>query len=250
MNIVRTTVVVALFAALLFPRPAVAQQSASDAMVEQGIALRNRGQSQAAITHLQQVWRTTRNPRALAQLAATEQSMGRWADAEEHFVELLAHREMPWVQANRARVERSLDVVRRRVADDLSATPEAEVANPAPRAEVAPDGVRSGGVQRALGWVSAGLAVAGLGVGITGSVLSANFRDGFGNTCDDVHRCSDADLNTMLRHEDLKVVGFVAAGTFALGAVALLLTAPSRSASTRGLRVAVTSAGVGALWRW
>lgn len=86
-------------------------QAELDARVLHGIELRDAGQADAAIEHLRRVWETTHYPRALAQLAVTEQTLGRWTEADRHFREVLALASHTWVQQNRSRVEQSLAVV-------------------------------------------------------------------------------------------------------------------------------------------
>ncbi len=99
-----------LAAALAAPA-ASAQQPDLDAQVQHGIALREAGQNDAAVEYLRGLWERSRYPRALAQLAVTEQTLGRWADADRHFREVLAMTAHPWVVQNRARVEQSLATV-------------------------------------------------------------------------------------------------------------------------------------------
>lgn len=101
----------AVGAALLCASTAFAQQADFDAQVQHGIALRESNQSDAALEHLRRVWETTRYPRALAQIAVTEQTLGRWVEADRSFREVLALSAHPWVQQNRARIEQSLATV-------------------------------------------------------------------------------------------------------------------------------------------
>lgn len=106
-------IVSALFvgAMLLCAAPAFAQQAELDAQVQHGIALRESNQADAALEHFRRVWESTRYPRALAQIAVTEQTLGRWVEADRSFRAVLALSAHPWVQQNRARVEQSLATV-------------------------------------------------------------------------------------------------------------------------------------------
>jgi len=98
-------------ALLLVSSGALAQSPELDAQVQHGIALRESNQADAAVEHLRTLWERSRYPRALAQLAVTEQTLGRWADADRHFREVLAMTTHTWVVQNRARVEQSLATV-------------------------------------------------------------------------------------------------------------------------------------------
>ncbi len=111
-------------AAILCVSPAIAQQVELDAQVQHGIALRESNQSGAALEHLRRVWETTRYPRALAQVAVTEQTLGRWVEADRAFREVLALSSHPWVQQNRTRIEQSLVVLAEHLGElDVSGVP-------------------------------------------------------------------------------------------------------------------------------
>lgn len=97
-------------AAALAAAPAAAQTPA-DAAISRGVALRREGRDEAALRVFQLAWRTSRAPRALAQVALAEQALGRWVDAESHLVEALAARD-PWVHSHLAILQSALAEIR------------------------------------------------------------------------------------------------------------------------------------------
>lgn len=106
----------------------------------------------------------------------------------------------------------------------------------------------SGGVTRALGWVSLGVAALSLGGGVIAMVL----RDGAAERWNDDDRCltgsrtreqncSDDRVMVSTAH-DLMVGGYVAGGVLAVGAMVLFLAAPSSQERAAAPRV---SFGIG-----
>lgn len=104
--------------------------------------------------------------------------------------------------------------------------------------------------QRALGWVSAGVAAVGLGVGIWATAERFNRRDLYDRECPTGGFAADRLAYCDGLHDDVsdgsvlipQVVGFAAAGAFAVTSVVLFLTAPT---STRSPRTAAFSCGPG-----
>ena len=131
---------VALVLALVIPGAAIAQQPDLDARVRQGMALREQNQPDAAMEHFRRLWESTHYPRALAQLAVTEQTLGRWAEADRHFREVLAITDHVWVQQNRALIQESLNTIAEHIGEleVLGAPPGAELWVNEQRAAVTP----------------------------------------------------------------------------------------------------------------
>ena len=106
----------------------------------------------------------------------------------------------------------------------------------------------SGGVTRALGWVSLGFAAVSLGGGVIAMVL----RDGAAERWNDDSRClvgsrtreenCGDDRATASTAHDLMVGGYVAGGVLAVGAMVLFLASPSAQERPTAPRV---SFGVG-----
>jgi hypothetical protein len=121
--------IVAFVVVLTFIQTAIAQQPDPDAQVRQGMALREQNQPDAAIEHFRRVWDRTHYPRALAQIAVTEQTLGRWAEADRHFREVLAITDHVWVQQNRALIQDSLNTIAEHLGEleVLGAPPGAEL---------------------------------------------------------------------------------------------------------------------------
>lgn len=90
-------------------------QTALDAQISRGVALRRDGRDEAALEVFQSAWRTSRAPRALAQVALAEQALGRWVTAETHLVEALGASRDPWVRAHLAILQSALEEIRQHV---------------------------------------------------------------------------------------------------------------------------------------
>lgn len=79
---------------------ASAQTDPVEARFEQGRALRRERRDAEALAHFEALYRDTRQPRALAQVALAEAALGRWVVAEAHLTEALAQADA-WITANR-----------------------------------------------------------------------------------------------------------------------------------------------------
>jgi hypothetical protein len=88
-------------------------ESAEDALVREGVALRRAGRDDEAAAVLRRAWSLRRSPRASGQLALAEQALGRWARAEPLLLAALAAPDDAWVERNRAVLEGALAVARR-----------------------------------------------------------------------------------------------------------------------------------------
>ncbi|MBL8685828.1 MAG: PEGA domain-containing protein [Myxococcales bacterium] len=95
--------------------PSASPIVAPEELVRRGVAERSAGRDEAALALFQQAWEQGHSPVALAQIAVTEQSLGRWLLAERHLREALASAEHPYIQRNRAALEEAYATIRRRV---------------------------------------------------------------------------------------------------------------------------------------
>ncbi|MFO0560864.1 MAG: PEGA domain-containing protein [Polyangiales bacterium] len=77
-----------------------------------GMALRAQHRDEAARAVFEALWTRTHEPRARARQALAEQSLGRYAEAESHLAEALAHGQDPWIAQNRALLEPVLQQAR------------------------------------------------------------------------------------------------------------------------------------------
>lgn len=84
-------------------------------LVRRGVVERTAGRDEAALALFQRAWEDGRSPVALAQIAVTEQSLGRWVLAERHLREALYSFDHPYIQRNRAALEQAYATIRRHV---------------------------------------------------------------------------------------------------------------------------------------
>lgn len=96
------------------PIAAPPTQSPADRLVDAGIAAREQGHDDEALTLFRQAWELDHGARARAQMGFAEQALGHWVEAEQYVEEALATTD-PWVERNRAAVERSLATIRQNV---------------------------------------------------------------------------------------------------------------------------------------
>lgn len=66
-----------------------ARAQTPEELIAEGISLREQGQDAQALPLFERAYERSHSARALAQIAATEMALQRWADAEAHFVVLL-----------------------------------------------------------------------------------------------------------------------------------------------------------------
>lgn len=136
MRMVRSVMLLALVAA---PSAVFAQANPIDARFEAGRALRRDHRDAEALSHFQQLYAESHQPRALAQVGLAEAALGRWADAETHLSQALASPDA-WITENRA-AGAMLDQQAQRIAAHLGSL---DVVSDAPGAEVWVGGQRVG----------------------------------------------------------------------------------------------------------
>jgi hypothetical protein len=93
------------------PAPGSPQVSESDALILQGLSLREQGKDRDALQLFERAYQLAPTPRALAQRALAEQALGGWAIAEVHLHEALAAGGDPWIAQHRQALESALAVI-------------------------------------------------------------------------------------------------------------------------------------------
>ncbi|MCC6877440.1 MAG: PEGA domain-containing protein, partial [Sandaracinaceae bacterium] len=96
-----------LLLASLLAAPLARAQDA-DALLDEGIALREQGRDEEALARFEQAQALAPSARALAQIALAEQALGRFADAERHLQEALSDVEDRFIRRNQALLEQAL----------------------------------------------------------------------------------------------------------------------------------------------
>lgn len=96
-------------------RPASAEDA--EALIQRGVELRQQGKDEPALELFRRALAESPTPRARAQVALAEQALGMWALAERDLVAALAAEGDPWIQKNKAALERALGVVREHLGD-------------------------------------------------------------------------------------------------------------------------------------
>ncbi len=120
----RTHIAAIAFLAAASTTPVARAQSNVEADLARGVALRRQGQDQAALEVFQAAWRSSRAPRALAQVALAEHALGRWVEAEEHLVEALGGTSDAWVRNRLSVLQSALTEIRQHVGRlDISGRP-------------------------------------------------------------------------------------------------------------------------------
>ena len=98
-------------ASLLAAGVARAADEDPEALIQQAVELRRKGDNARAYGYLKRAYDLARTPRSAAQLGLVEHALGRYPDAEVHLGEALATSD-PWVGENRSRLESSRNFVR------------------------------------------------------------------------------------------------------------------------------------------
>ena len=108
-----TRLLLTLVVLSLAPRQlALSQASPSAAaLLDEGYALRERGEDDQALAKFQEAYRLSPEPRALAQIALAEQALGRWLEAEQHLQGALADSRDPWIAQRRQLLVQSLHAI-------------------------------------------------------------------------------------------------------------------------------------------
>jgi hypothetical protein len=79
-----------------------------EALIARGIEFRKRREDRLALAAFERAWMLGGSPRALAQLALAEQSLGLWREAFEHLENALSRADDPWISAHHATLEVAL----------------------------------------------------------------------------------------------------------------------------------------------
>jgi len=111
----------------------LAHADSADALIEQGLVLREAGRDAEALDRFKKAYAVTPSPRALAQMALAEQALGRWVVAEANLGRALRSVQDPWIMKNRAALDGALVTIARHLGD-------LEVAGGTAGAEVLLDG--------------------------------------------------------------------------------------------------------------
>jgi len=85
-------------------QPVLAQDDEApspEGLIDEGIALREQGRDEEALTRFERAWELGHAPRALTQVALAEQALGRWLDAYAHLEEALAATDDEWIAPRR-----------------------------------------------------------------------------------------------------------------------------------------------------
>lgn len=102
---------------LLLAAPAAqAQDVAADALLEQGLALREHGEHARALVYFQRAYEIEPSPRALAQIALAHQALHQWVTAFKKLTEAIAQSSDPWIRSRRTALETALASARTHVA--------------------------------------------------------------------------------------------------------------------------------------
>jgi tetratricopeptide (TPR) repeat protein len=93
------------------PAPAVAEVAESDALILQGLKLREQGKDAEALQLFVRAQELAPTPRALAQRALAEQALGNWVQAEIHLSQALADTDDPWITHHRQALDAAFAVI-------------------------------------------------------------------------------------------------------------------------------------------
>lgn len=110
----RGVLVVLLVAAVSALGAAPASAQSAEALIDEGIQLREQGRDGDALERFQRAFRESGTARALAQVALAEQALGRWVDANAHLTEALAMGGV-WIETHRPTLENALATIRSRL---------------------------------------------------------------------------------------------------------------------------------------
>lgn len=92
-----------------------AQDAESEALIEEGVTLREQGRDADARERFERAYALSSSSRALAQLALAEQALGEWVKAHTHLTAAL-QAGGSWIDQNRAPLERALERIGEHVA--------------------------------------------------------------------------------------------------------------------------------------
>lgn len=112
---VRSSVLARVVLGVVLASGVAVAQSAGDALIREGVALRAQGRDAEAFERFRAAWTAMPTPRARAQMGWAAQALGRWRESEEMLTEALEAQGDPWIVANRADLARSLAEVAARL---------------------------------------------------------------------------------------------------------------------------------------
>lgn len=90
-------------------------QQRAERLLDEGVALRQRGDDDGALSRFRQAYELTRAPRALAQVALAEQAIGDWINADRDLRAALATTGDAWIERNRAPLQGALQQIAHRI---------------------------------------------------------------------------------------------------------------------------------------
>ena len=109
-------------------RAAGPEEAEADALIAQGVALREHGKDDEALAVFKKALASSASPRARAQVALAEQALGLWVPAESDLLLALGATSDLWISKNRGALEGALATVRRRLGSlEVRGTEGAEV---------------------------------------------------------------------------------------------------------------------------
>jgi len=89
--------------------PYVAPPAAEEeALLKEGMSLRESGNDQAALARFEKAYEVARSARSLAQVALAEQALGHWTSAEAHLIDAAARGGDPWIAKNKPLLDMAL----------------------------------------------------------------------------------------------------------------------------------------------
>ncbi len=104
-----------LLLVLAVARPAAALEPEAEALISQGIALREQGKDEQALELFRKAEAWGKTPRSTAQVALAEQALGMWMLADTHLSAALAAKDDAWITKNRAALEGALATIQKHV---------------------------------------------------------------------------------------------------------------------------------------
>ncbi|MES1210307.1 MAG: hypothetical protein ABUS79_30590, partial [Pseudomonadota bacterium] len=103
-------------------------ESRAEALIREGIDLRQAGKDERALVMFQRAYETLPTPRSAGQLGLAEMAVGYWLGAEQHLNEALQTPDHPWVAKNHAALQTALTRVRSNIGEILVTGPPAGAA--------------------------------------------------------------------------------------------------------------------------
>ncbi|MEO8799784.1 MAG: tetratricopeptide repeat protein [Polyangiaceae bacterium] len=107
----RLRLTLAAIAIVGFATTARADDPAAEALIDQGVVLREQGKDDQALGDFKKAYGLDPSARALAQIGLAEQALGMWRDAERDVRTALTAKDDPWIDKNRGALEGALDTI-------------------------------------------------------------------------------------------------------------------------------------------